>query len=68
MESIVPFVTLSDLPVEIVAVWSIVVFGNILPLGLIVWMFWYATRHEISSCDSPPPILSRRAKSLRQAA
>jgi hypothetical protein len=67
MESALPLFTFSGLRVETVAALGIVVFGNLLPLGLIAWMFWYAARrHEVLS--SPRPILSQRVKKLRQAA
>ena len=69
MESAVSLLTLSGLPAETVAALGIVVFGNVLPLGLIAWMFWYAEqRHEVVSPVSPRPILSQRVKKLRQAA
>jgi len=69
MESALPLLTLSGLQVETVAALGIVVFGNVLPLGLIAWMFWYvARRYEVLSPVSPRPILSQRVKKLRQAA
>jgi hypothetical protein len=69
MESALPLLTLSGLRVETVAALGIVVFGNLLPLGLIAWMFWYAARrHEVLSSVAPRPILSQRVKKLRQAA
>ena len=69
MESALPLLTLSGLQVEAVVVLSIVVFGNVLPLGLIAWMFWYAARrHEVWSPVSPRPILSQGVKKLRHAA
>ena len=69
MESALPLLTLSGLQVETVAAVGIVVFGNVLPLGLIAWMFWYAARRrEVLSPVSPQPILSQRVKKLRQAA
>jgi len=65
MESALPLLT----RVETVVVLGIVVFGNLLPLGLIAWMFWYvARRHEVWSSVSPRPILSQRVKKLRHAA
>ena len=68
MESAVSLLTLSGLQVETVAALGIVVFGNVLPLGLIAWMFWYAARRYEVSPVSPRPILSQRVKKLRQAA
>ncbi len=72
MESALPLLTISGLQVETVAALGIVVFGNVLPLGLIAWMFWYAARrHEVLSSVAPRPILSQRVKNvkkLRQAA
>ncbi len=69
MESALPLLTISGLQVETVAALGIVVFGNVLPLGLIAWMFWYAERrNEVLSPVSPRPILSERVKKLRQAA
>jgi hypothetical protein len=69
MESALPLLTLSGLQVETVAALGIVVFGNVLPLGLITWMFWYAARrHEVLSPVSPRPVLSQGVKKLRHAA
>ena len=69
MESALPLLTISGLQVETVAALGIVVFGNVLPLGLIAWMFWYAERRNVVlSPVSPRPILSERVKKLRQAA
>jgi hypothetical protein len=69
MESALPLLTFSELQVETVAALGIVVFGNVLPLGLIAWMFWYTERrHEVLGSVSPRPILSQRVKKLRQAA
>ena len=69
MDIALPLLTLSGLQVETVAALGIVVFGNVLPLGLIAWMFWYAERrHEVVSPVSPRPIVSQRVKRLRQAA
>ena len=69
MESALILSTFSGLPIETVAALGIVVFGNLLPLGLITWMFWYAARrHEGLSSVAPRPILSQRVKKLRQAA
>ena len=69
MESALPLLTLSGLQVETAAALGIIVFGNLVPLGLIAWMFWYASRrHEVLSSVAPRPILSQRTKKLRQAA
>jgi hypothetical protein len=69
MESALPLLTFSGLEVETVAVLGIVVFGNMLPLGLIAWMFWYAARRpEVLSPVSPRPVLSQGVKKLRHAA
>ena len=69
MESALPFLTFSGLRVETVVAVGIVVFGNLVPLGLIAWMFWYATRrHEVLSSVSTQPILSQRVKKMRRAA
>jgi hypothetical protein len=69
MESALPLLTLSGLQVETAAALGIIVFGNVVPLGLIAWMFWYAERrYEVLSTVSPRPILSQRTKKLRQAA
>jgi hypothetical protein len=69
MDSALPLLTFSGLRVETVVALGIVVFGNVLPLGLIAWMFWYAARrYEVMSSVTPRPILSQRAKKLRQAA
>ena len=69
MDSALPLFTFSSLRVETVVALGIVVFGNLLPLGIIAWMFWYASRrHKVLSSAAPWPILSQRAKKLRQAA
>jgi hypothetical protein len=69
METALPLLTFSGLRVEAVVVLGIIVFGNLLPLGLIAWMFWYAARrHEVWSFVSPRPILSQGVKKLRHAA
>ena len=69
MESALPLLTLSGLQVETAAALGIIVFGNLVPLGLIAWMFWYAARrYEVMSSLAPRPMLSQRAKKLRQAA
>ena len=69
MESALLLSTFSGLPIETVAALGIVVFGNLLPLGLIACMFWYAARrHEVLSSVNPRPILLQRVKKLRQAA
>ena len=69
MEGALPLLTFSGLPVETVVALGIIVFGNVLPLGLIAWMFWYAARrYEVMSSIAPRPILSQRAKKLGQAA
>ena len=66
MESALSLLILSGLQVETVAALSIVVFGNVLPLGLIAWMFWYAARRP--EVLSPRPVQSRGVKKLRHAA
>ena len=69
MESALTLLTFSGSGVETVVALGIVVFGNVLPLGLIAWMFWYAARRrEVLNSVSPQPILSQRVKKLRQAA
>ena len=69
MESALPLLTFSGLRVETVVALGIVVFGNVLPLGLIAWLFWYtARRYEVISSVAPRPIVSQRVKKLRQAA
>ncbi|MEP6600490.1 MAG: hypothetical protein ABJB49_01615 [Nitrospirota bacterium] len=69
MESALPLLTFSALRVETIVALGIIVLGNVLPLGLIAWMFWYAARrYEVISSVAPRPILSQRAKKLRQAA
>ena len=69
MESALPLLTFSGLGVETVVALGIVVFGNLLPLGLIAWMFWYAARrYELMSSVARRPMLSQRAKRMRHAA
>jgi hypothetical protein len=69
METALPLLAFSGLRVEAVVVLGIIIFGNLLPLGLIAWMIWYAARrHEVWSSVSPRPILSQGVKNLRHAA
>ena len=69
MDIALPLLTFSGLRVETVVALGIIVFGNVLPLGLIAWLFWYAARrYEVIGSVAPRPIVSQRVKRLRQAA
>lgn len=58
-----------DLPVYTVAKLAVLLFGNVLPLGMIVILYWYATREHTGLLPTPTrPALVHRGEHVRRVA
>jgi hypothetical protein len=68
LESAEFLMILSNLPVETVAMFSVLVFGNVLPLGTIGVLMWLAQRHDRTNNVPRRSILTVGARSLGRAA
>ena len=68
MESSEFLMILSDLPVETLAMFSVLIFGNVLPLGTVGLLMWLVQRQDRTSDLLRRPILTVGARSLRRAA
>jgi len=61
-------VNLPGMSMHTLATLAIVLFGNILPAGVILTLWWYSVRHEHATSTDPLRPITARVKAYRHAA
>jgi len=69
MDAVLPLLDILTLPVYAVAILAVIILGNIVPLGMILALFWYASRRITPPWPvSPDGMLAHRVKDPSRAA